>query len=75
MDEYTRTLRAAVDAAIEGDRQALYIARWMLARLPAPSAAETSTGLARPICGCTNRHESTASSTSERRNPTPSADA
>lgn len=30
MDEYTRTLHAAVDAAAKGDRQTLYIARWLL---------------------------------------------
>lgn len=30
MDEYTQTLHAAVDAAANGDRQALLIARWLL---------------------------------------------
>lgn len=30
MDEYTRTLHAAIDAAATGDRQALYVARWLL---------------------------------------------
>lgn len=34
MDEYTRTLHDAVDAAAKGDRQALYIARWLLDGLP-----------------------------------------
>ena len=31
MDEYTRTLHEAVDAAALGDRQALYMAQWLLA--------------------------------------------
>ncbi|WP_462115771.1 hypothetical protein [Lysobacter xanthus] len=35
MDEYTRTLHDAVDAAAMGDPQALYIARWLLQGLVA----------------------------------------
>lgn len=42
MDEYTRTLHAAIDAAAKGDRQALYIARWLLDRLPCRSSLKAA---------------------------------
>lgn len=33
MDEYASTLRQAVDAALAGDLEALYVAQWMLSVL------------------------------------------
>jgi hypothetical protein len=42
MDEYRATLASAVDAACDGDLQALLMAQWLLASLHARVATELS---------------------------------
>lgn len=48
MDEYTRTLHDAVNAAVAGDRQALYVAQWMLTDLRRRLEPQSSLGTAPP---------------------------
>lgn len=44
MDELNSILHAAIDAALAGDRQALFIARWLLSDLMMDDIARSSGG-------------------------------
>jgi len=57
MDEYMKTLHDAVDAAASGDRQALYVAQWLLTNLRTRVDADPPQppfGRSLPVRQCSN---------------------